>query len=108
VLREIARRLVAATRETDTISRLGGDEFFLLVQDIGSCDAAVHLAEKLIRIVEEPVASIVDMPPISASIGICLFPQMGLESTSEAIIRCADQAMYRAKADGKRGFHLFQ
>ena len=108
VLREIARRLVAATRETDTISRLGGDEFFLLVQDIGSCDAAVHLAEKLIRIIEEPVASIPDMPPISASIGICLFPQMGLESTPEAIIRCADLSMYRAKAAGKRGYHLSQ
>lgn len=108
VLREIARRLVAATRETDTISRLGGDEFFLLVQDIGSCDAAVHLAEKLIRIIEEPVASLPDMPPISASIGICLFPQMGLESTPEAIIRCADLSMYRAKAAGKRGYHLSQ
>lgn len=108
VLREIARRLVAAMRETDTISRLGGDEFFLLVHDIGSCDAAAHLAEKLIRIIEEPVASLPDMPPISASIGICLFPQMGLESTPEAIIRCADQAMYRVKAEGKRGYQLFQ
>ncbi|NTV72133.1 MAG: diguanylate cyclase [Azonexaceae bacterium] len=108
VLREIARRLVAATRETDTISRLGGDEFFLLVHDIGSCDAAAHLAEKLIRIIEEPIASLPDMPPISASIGICLFPQVGLQSTSEAIIRCADQSMYRAKAAGKRSYHLSQ
>jgi diguanylate cyclase (GGDEF)-like protein len=108
VLREIARRLVTATRETDTISRLGGDEFFLLVQDIGSCDAAVHLAEKLIRIIEQPVAGLPKAPAFSASIGICLFPQVGLESTSEAIIRCADQAMYRAKAAGKRRFHLAQ
>jgi diguanylate cyclase (GGDEF)-like protein len=108
VLREIARRLVTATRETDTISRLGGDEFFLLVQDIGSCDAAVHLAEKLIRIIEQPVAGLPKAPAISASIGICLFPQVGLESTSEAIIRSADQAMYRAKAAGKRRFHLSQ
>jgi diguanylate cyclase (GGDEF)-like protein len=108
VLREMARRLVAATRETDTISRLGGDEFFLLVQDIGSCDAAAHLAEKLIGIVEQPIAGLPNAPAISASIGICLFPQMGLESTPEAIIRCADQAMYRAKAGGKRRYHLSQ
>lgn len=108
VLREIARRLVAATRETDTISRLGGDEFFLLVQDIGSCDAATHLAEKLIRIIEQPVDGLTDAPAISASIGICLFPQMGLESTPDAIIRCADQSMYRAKAAGKRGYQLAQ
>lgn len=108
VLREIARRLVAAMRETDTISRLGGDEFFLLVQDIGSCDAAAHLADKLIGIIEEPVASYPDAPRISASIGICLFPQVGLESTPEAIIRCADLAMYRAKAAGKRRYELAQ
>jgi diguanylate cyclase (GGDEF)-like protein len=107
-LREIARRLVAATRETDTISRLGGDEFFLLVQDIGSCDAATHLADKLIGIIEQPIAGLPDAPALSASIGICLFPQVGQENTPEAIIRNADLAMYRAKAAGKRCFHLSQ
>jgi len=107
-LREISRRLVAATRETDTISRLGGDEFFLLVQDIGSCDAAAHLADKLIRIIEQPIAGLPDAPVLSASIGICLFPRAGLDSTPEAIIRCADLAMYRAKESGKRGYHLSQ
>jgi diguanylate cyclase (GGDEF)-like protein len=107
-LREISRRLVAATRETDTISRLGGDEFFLLVQDIGSCDAAAHLAEKLIRIIEQPIAGLPNAPVLSASIGICLFPRAGLDSTPEAIIRCADLAMYQAKGAGKRGYHLSQ
>jgi diguanylate cyclase (GGDEF)-like protein len=105
-LREIARRLVAATRETDTISRLGGDEFFILVHDIGSCDAAVHLAEKLIHIIEQPIAGLPNAPAISASIGICLFPQEKLDSTPEAIIRSADLAMYSAKAAGKRRYHL--
>lgn len=103
-LREIARRLAAAMRETDTISRLGGDEFFLLVQDIGSCDSAAHLAEKLIKVIEEPITGLPEGTALSASIGICLFPQIDLEATPEAIIRCADQAMYRAKAAGKRGF----
>ena len=107
-LREIARRLVAATRETDTISRLGGDEFFLLVQDIGSCDAAAHLADKLIQIIEQPIAGLPNAPVLSASIGICLFPRAGLDSTPEAIIRCADLAMYRAKAAGKRRYRLSQ
>ena len=107
-LREVARRLVASTRETDTISRLGGDEFFLLVHDIGSCDAAVHLAEKLIHLIEQPIAGLPATPAISASIGICMFPQDGLGNTAEAIIRRADQAMYRAKAAGKRRYHLSQ
>ncbi|AXS79511.1 GGDEF domain-containing protein [Dechloromonas sp. HYN0024] len=106
VLREIARRLIAATRETDTISRLGGDEFFLLVQDIGSCDAAAHLAAKLIDLIEQPVAGLPSSLALSASIGICLFPRSGLENSAEAIIRWADQAMYRAKAGGKRGYFL--
>ena len=107
-LREVARRLVASTRETDTISRLGGDEFFLLVHDVGSCDAAAHLAEKLIHLIEQPIAGLPATPAISASIGICMFPQDGLANTAEAIIRRADQAMYRAKAEGKRRYHLSQ
>jgi len=104
VLCEIAQRLAAAMRETDTISRLGGDEFFLLVQDIGSCDSAAHLAEKLIRVIEAPIAGLPESMTVSASIGICLFPQLGLPSTPGEIIRCADLAMYRAKAAGKRGY----
>lgn len=105
-LREIARRLAASMRETDTISRLGGDEFFLLVQDIGSCDSASHLAEKLIKVIEEPIIGLPQGMMLSASIGICLFPVPGLENTPEAIIRCADLAMYRAKAAGKRGYRF--
>lgn len=106
VLREIARRLASAMRETDTISRLGGDEFFLLVQDIGSCDSAAHLAAQLIKVIELPISGLPDAPALSASIGICLFPHNSVENTPEAIIRCADQAMYRAKAAGKRCFHF--
>lgn len=103
VLREIARRLAGAMRETDTISRLGGDEFFMLVQDIGSCDSAAHLAGKLIALVEAPIPGIPGQHELSASIGICLFPGVGLR-TPDAIIRCADLAMYQAKATGKRRF----
>lgn len=101
VLREIARRLSGAMRETDTVSRIGGDEFFLLVQDIGSCDAASFLAEKLLDQIEQPVPGLPPGYTLSASIGICLFPREGIASAPDSIIRCADQAMYQAKADGK-------
>lgn len=103
-LREVARRLALSMRETDTVSRLGGDEFFLLVHDIGSCDSAAHLAEKLISLIEQPVPGLPDDQALSASIGICLFPCDGVPATPEAIIRCADLAMYQAKAEGKRRF----
>lgn len=102
VLRSVARRLESVMRETDTISRIGGDEFFVLVQDIGSCDSARHLAEKLIALIEQPIPELPGKHELSASIGICLFPRPGLANTPEGIIRCADQAMYQAKADGRR------
>lgn len=105
VLREVARRFAGAIRETDTISRLGGDEFFLLVQDIGSCDSAAHLANKLIALAEEPIPGLPGGYVLSASVGICLFPRPGL-GTPDAIIRSADLAMYQAKAAGKRQFCL--
>lgn len=101
VLRSVARRLESVMRETDTISRIGGDEFFVLVLEIGSCDSAAHLAEKLISVIEQPIPELQGRHELSASIGICLFPRAGL-ATPDSIIRCADLAMYQAKADGKR------
>jgi len=101
VLRSVARRLESVMRETDTISRIGGDEFFVLVLEIGSCDSAAHLAEKLISVIEQPIPELQGRHELSASIGICLFPRAGL-ATPDSIIRSADLAMYQAKADGKR------
>jgi diguanylate cyclase (GGDEF)-like protein len=101
VLRRVARRIESVMRETDTISRIGGDEFFILVLEIGSCDSAAHLAEKLISVIEQPIPELQGRHELSASIGICLFPRAGL-ATPDSIIRSADLAMYQAKADGKR------
>ena len=101
---EIARRLSAAMRETDTVSRLGGDEFFVLAQDIGSCDSAAHLAGKLIALIESPIPGLPLGYSLSASIGICLFPNVGAASMPDGIIHLADLAMYRAKDAGKRRY----
>lgn len=101
---EIARRLSTTMRETDTVSRLGGDEFFVLAQDIGSCDGASHLAGKLISLIESPIPGLPPGYSLSASIGICLFPNAGPASTPDGIIRLADLAMYRAKEAGKRRY----
>lgn len=101
---EVARRLASSMRETDTVSRLGGDEFFLLIQDIGSCDNAAHMADKLISLIGQPIPGLPKPHTLGASIGICLFPRAGAANTAEAIIRCADLAMYQAKSEGKRRF----
>lgn len=105
---EVARRLAANMRETDTVSRLGGDEFFLLVHDVGSAESAAHLADKLIAVIEQPIPGLPDDHLLSASIGICLFPRENGPNTPEAVIRCADLAMYRAKARGKRCCHFWE
>lgn len=102
VLCAVARRLVAAVRQTDTVSRLGGDEFFVLAHDVDTQAAAVLLAEKLLECISEPLHGLADSNRLGASIGLCTFCGGSREhSEPEEIIRRADRAMYRAKASGK-------
>lgn len=105
-LRRIARRLLRAVREADTVARIGGDEFFLLVQGIGSLENAGQLANKLLSFIETPISGLPANTRLSASIGVCLFPSNGENDDDDAdkIIRLADHAMYRAKAAGKGRF----
>ncbi|HEY8118025.1 MAG TPA: GGDEF domain-containing protein [Methylophilaceae bacterium] len=101
VLQEVAVRLKRITRETDTLSRLGGDEFFLLARDIKSEEDAKSLANKLAEQLNTPFG-LQDLPfitKISVSIGICLLPYR--DATAVDVIRRADQAMYIAKQNNK-------
>ncbi|MGZ8251422.1 MAG: diguanylate cyclase domain-containing protein [Methylophilaceae bacterium] len=102
VLQEAAVRLKNATREVDTLCRLGGDEFFVLAQDINSLEAAEALAVKLQEQLESPL-NIPNLPSsvtVSASIGICLFPYPN--SSAIDVIRRADHAMYENKKMRKK------
>ena len=63
---------------------------------------------KLIAVIEQPIPGLPDDHLLSASIGICLFPRENGPNTPEAVIRCADLAMYRAKARGKRCCHFWE
>ena len=98
VLEEVARRLTAALRETDTIARLGGDEFAILLPGVRSQQAAVRVARVVQSALDEPVG-VQDMAlSVEASIGIALSPDHGEDV--DALLRCADVAMYRAKGSG--------
>jgi diguanylate cyclase (GGDEF)-like protein len=99
-LRKVARRLRKAIREADTVARIGGDEFFVLAQDIGSRENAGQLAEKILSFIETPIAALPGSPALSASIGICLFPDQDEADDVNRIINRADEAMYRAKKAG--------
>ena len=102
VLKTIATRLTNSTRDDDTLSRHGGDEFLYVLTDYESEHNLTTIAEKLVTLIQLPCAILVGdvmiRPSISASIGIAIFPRHG--DTPEALIKSADSAMYRAKRSG--------
>lgn len=104
LLIEVAKRLNSAVREEDTVSRLGGDEFILVLQDTNT-DGAAHVAEKLLSTVAETCQIEQHDLVITPSIGIAMFPADG--ENFDALSQCADVAMYRAKHDGRNNFCFF-
>lgn len=106
LLRSVAARLRQRVREADTISRLGGDEFTILIEEVNNEDEIGHLAENLVQLLSQPFhLSNQREVTIGASIGIALFPQHG--NTEELLLRGADTALYQAKAEGRGCFKYF-
>lgn len=105
VLRSMAERLRAAVREVDTVARIGGDEFVVVLSSIGGAADAERLAEKLVAGIGEPMR-VLGMPiECSASIGVALFG--GGELTAAELLRRADRAMYVAKEAGRNTYRMF-
>ena len=106
VLRTIAQRLKEATRNDDTFCRHGGDEFLYLLLQVGGEGDITAIANKIMEAIEIPIEVIGEtssqIPPVSASIGIAVFPKNG--STVDELIKSADEAMYRAKVTKGRFF----
>ena len=104
VLREVAARLLGAIRGSDGAARLSGDEFALLLDGIDGNDEAIAVAERCLAALAMPVALDERELDVSASIGIAL--DGGDAATVELMLRRADEAMYRAKGDGKRRYSI--
>ncbi len=100
----VAHRLKACTKEGDTVARLGGDEFTVLLRNVGDGETARQIAERVIRSLALPANLGGRDYQMRASVGVTLFPDDGTEL--EDVIRQADLAMYRAKAQG-RGRAIF-
>ncbi|MDN3919748.1 putative bifunctional diguanylate cyclase/phosphodiesterase [Roseateles violae] len=106
VLREVARRLQATARDSDTVARIGGDEFVLLMEDVPEIADCISLARRLLEALATPLG-LADQPllPISASIGIAVHPDHG---PGDKLMAHADAAMYAAKRAGGNSCALFE
>ncbi|HEX6159113.1 MAG TPA: EAL domain-containing protein, partial [Thermoanaerobaculia bacterium] len=104
LLRGIAERLRRSLREEDTIARMGGDEFTVLLADLTAVDDAAMIAQKLLETVAAPLHIEGHELYITTSIGIALYPSDG--DTAEALLKNADGAMYRAKEAGRNSYQL--
>jgi diguanylate cyclase (GGDEF)-like protein len=93
-------------RETDTVGRIGGDEFVIILSSLPNDDIAERIAAGLIRRIAQSIDVDNIEVGVSASIGIAFYPQDGV--TAAELIRSADKAMYRVKRDGKNSFGLYQ
>jgi diguanylate cyclase (GGDEF)-like protein/PAS domain S-box-containing protein len=104
VLMETAKRLKAALREEDTLSRQGGDEYILILPDCDE-DGAALVASKLIEVVAQPCQIEQHELIVTPSIGIAMYPHDG--ENLESLSKNADTAMYRAKREGRNSFRFY-
>ena len=110
LLREVAARLHKAVRENDTVSRIGGDEFVLVLSMLGHthelAEATCHqIAEKVMQEINRPYHLNAHEHHSSASVGICLF--LGQELSVDEVLKRADTAMYQAKQAGRNNMQFF-
>ncbi|HXN27080.1 MAG TPA: EAL domain-containing protein [Candidatus Acidoferrales bacterium] len=106
ILQSVAARLLACVRRSDTVSRLGGDEFIILLSQMENAADAAFSARKVLRAFARP--HIIDNRSldVNASIGVSAYPADGL--TAESLMNRADDAMYEAKQGGRNSYRLFR
>jgi diguanylate cyclase (GGDEF)-like protein/PAS domain S-box-containing protein len=105
LLRAVAVRLRGLLRAMDTVSRVGGDEFVLVLPDMHSGTSAGDTAQKVLTALAQPYTIEGHELSVTPSIGISVFPRDG--SDVETLLACADAAMYHAKSVGRANYQLF-
>ncbi|PKN37886.1 MAG: hypothetical protein CVU62_09205 [Deltaproteobacteria bacterium HGW-Deltaproteobacteria-2] len=104
VLKQVAQRMLSCVRDTDTVARVGGDEFLIIATEINTPDNVVQVAEKVLQLVSQPIIIEGQKAVVSTSIGIALFPDHSEDM--DKLIKLADEAMYKVKNAGKNGFRF--
>jgi diguanylate cyclase (GGDEF)-like protein/PAS domain S-box-containing protein len=105
VLVGIAAQLKTTLRAQDTLARMGGDEFVLLLNDLGTVDDCTHILDRVLQALRQPVQADGHLLRSSASIGVSLYPAD--DADPDTLLRHADQAMYLAKQVGKNRYQMF-
>jgi len=106
ILVEVARRLTACVRSSDTVARFGGDEFAVILGDLVSLDAAAHIAEQILKSLSKPFVQNKQEFFLGASIGITSYPNDG--ENPDMLLQNADTAMYQAKESGRNTYRFFK
>jgi len=106
VLCEVAQRLEIVKRESDTASRIGGDEFTILVSGMNTTEDTLKIAQRILDAIREPIKIDGHTLTISASLGISFHPVNGTDP--ETLLKRADEAMYAAKNMGKNTFRVYE
>ena len=106
LLQDVAERIERVIRQRDTAARLGGDEFAVLVPELKSPQELAVLAQRVIDVVSEPYLVEGHLVTVGTTIGIAVAPTDG--GDADRLLRNADLALYRAKADGKSTFRFFE
>jgi diguanylate cyclase (GGDEF)-like protein len=106
LLEAVAARMIGTLRDADTIGRMGGDEFVILIDDVALPGAPEMVAERLLEVIRQPfhLAGIPTPMLITASVGIAV----GHRETPEELLREADLALYQAKSAGKNCYEVFR
>lgn len=105
LLKQVAERLMEAVREIDLVSRMGGDEFTIILESVITVQDVIVVADRIIEIIQKPFDIGDASAHVTTSVGISIFPNDGLDAGT--LLRKADNAMYKAKNSGKNHYTFY-
>ena len=106
ILQETSKRLIGALRKTDTVARLSGDEFMVVIHELEDRQQATNLATKILHLFEKPFQIDKHLIHTTTSIGLAMYPDDA--SNAETLLKSADMALYKVKGNGRNNFNFYE